>query len=226
MASSEERRAAAVLLALAAAGLVVRFAVAGGATAPGAVAYRPAADDRPGRDSLAARATRLARPLATGERIDVDAAPAEELDRLPRIGQGLAARIVTDREANGPFGSLEGLDRVSGVGPSLLEAVRPYVSFSGTPVTAPGPAGTGHVARSPGDGGTPLSVLRAPRQTVRINTATPEELAQLPGVGPGRARAIVEDRVAHGPYQRLEDLTRVPGIGPKTIERLRGLAEP
>ncbi len=209
MASSEERRAAGVLLALAAAGLVVRFAVAGGATAPGAVAYRPAADDRPERDSLAARATRLARPLATGERIDVDAAPAEELVRLPRVGPGLAARIVADREANGPFGSIEGLDRVSGVGPTVIAAVRPHVAFSGTPVSE----GVGH---GPSQA----------RQTVRINTAGVAELTQLPGIGPARARAIVEDRAARGPYQRLEDLTRVPGIGPKTIERLRGLAEP
>ncbi|HLV26915.1 MAG TPA: helix-hairpin-helix domain-containing protein [Gemmatimonadales bacterium] len=65
--------------------------------------------------------------------IDVDVAAAIELDRLPRIGPVLAARIVTDRETNGPFGSLAELERVSGVGPKLAETIRPYVTFSGRP---------------------------------------------------------------------------------------------
>lgn len=65
--------------------------------------------------------------------IDVDIAAPVELDRLPRIGPVLAARIVNDREANGPFGSLVELQRVSGVGPKLAETIRPYVTFSGRP---------------------------------------------------------------------------------------------
>jgi len=65
--------------------------------------------------------------------IDVDVAAAVELDRLPRIGPVLAARIVNEREANGPFGSLVELQRVSGVGPKLAETIRPYVTFSGRP---------------------------------------------------------------------------------------------
>lgn len=65
--------------------------------------------------------------------VDVDRAAAVELDRLPRIGPVLAARIVTDRETNGPFGSLAELQRVPGVGPKLAEAIRPYVTFSGSP---------------------------------------------------------------------------------------------
>jgi competence protein ComEA len=53
--------------------------------------------------------------------------------RLPRIGPGLAGRIVADRVSNGPFGSLAGLDRVAGVGPTVLEAVASHVVFSGQP---------------------------------------------------------------------------------------------
>lgn len=65
--------------------------------------------------------------------VDVDRAAAIELDRLPRIGPVLAARIVNDREANGPFGSLVELQRVSGVGPKMAERLRPHVTFSGRP---------------------------------------------------------------------------------------------
>ncbi|GIX08153.1 MAG: hypothetical protein KatS3mg115_2556 [Candidatus Poribacteria bacterium] len=200
-----ERRAALLLLLLAAAGLLVRFARPG-PEAPGAVAYRWA-EDRQSLDSVAARAARLARPLKPGEKIDVDRAPAEELMRLPRIGPAMAARIVADREAKGPFGSLEALGRVSGIGPATLDALRPHVSFSGRPE--------------------PPWVLTMPQSgdlagKVRLNTATERELVQLPGIGPARARAIVADREANGPYRTLEDLSRVPGIGPGILQGLRG----
>jgi competence protein ComEA len=200
-----ERRAALLLVLLAAAGLLVRFARPGG-EAPGSVSYRWS-EDRQSRDSVAARAARLARPLGRGEKIDVDRAPAEELLRLPRIGPALAARIVADREARGPFGSLEALGRVSGIGPATLEALKPHVSFSGRPEPR------WVLERSAGEvaGG-----------KVRLNTATEAELRQLPGIGPARAREIIADREANGPYRTLEDLARVPGIGPGILQRLRG----
>jgi competence protein ComEA len=64
--------------------------------------------------------------------VDIDRASAKEIEALPRIGPALAARIVTEREANGPFASLEALDkRVKGIGPALAAAIRPFVTFSG-----------------------------------------------------------------------------------------------
>ncbi|MCC7003971.1 MAG: helix-hairpin-helix domain-containing protein [Gemmatimonadaceae bacterium] len=67
------------------------------------------------------------------EPVDVDLAGPEELDRLPGIGPALAARIVADREAKGPFGSLEQLQRVKGVGPALAAKLQPHVTFSLSP---------------------------------------------------------------------------------------------
>lgn len=202
MATSDDRRAALLLLALAIAGLLVRLVMSGSQPA-GAIAYTVADSSRPMRDSLAARAARLARPLGPGERIDVDVATAEDLTRLPRIGASLAARIVADREARGAFGALEQLERVPGIGPGLSETVRPHVTFSG---------------RS-------TSGAAEPRDRVRINTATRRELETLPGIGPARAAAIIEDRRRRGPYRSLDDLQRVPGIGPQIIERLRNCAQ-
>ncbi|MCE9618692.1 MAG: helix-hairpin-helix domain-containing protein [Planctomycetes bacterium] len=60
-------------------------------------------------------------------RVDLDRAGPDELAALPGIGPSLAGTIVADREARGPFRTLEGLDRVRGVGPSILEQIRPFV---------------------------------------------------------------------------------------------------
>lgn len=61
------------------------------------------------------------------------------------------------------------------------------------------------------------TALAAP---VDVNTATVQELQELPGVGPTRAQAIVDHRAAHGPFDDLDDLDDVPGIGPATLANL------
>jgi competence ComEA-like helix-hairpin-helix protein len=62
-------------------------------------------------------------------------------------------------------------------------------------------------------------------QTARlnINTASAAELELLPGIGPALAARIIEDRLAAGPFKSVDDLDRVKGIGPKTLERVRDL---
>ena len=54
-----------------------------------------------------------------------------------------------------------------------------------------------------------------------INHAPWHELAQLPDVGEVTARKIVASRKSEGPFTKIEDLSRVHGIGPKTVERIR-----
>jgi competence protein ComEA len=61
---------------------------------------------------------------------------------------------------------------------------------------------------------------------VDLNRDSASRLLLLPGIGPGRAGAIERDRREHGPYERLDQVDRVPGIGPATVEgirRVRGL---
>jgi competence protein ComEA len=57
-------------------------------------------------------------------------------------------------------------------------------------------------------------------ERVNINSANADELARLPGVGPAKARAIIDYR-AESPFQRPDDLRKVKGIGDKLFERLR-----
>jgi competence protein ComEA len=61
--------------------------------------------------------------------ISINAAPARELERLPRIGPALATRIVEHRTARGSFTSIEQLEDVRGIGPRMLEQIRPYVTL-------------------------------------------------------------------------------------------------
>ena len=63
--------------------------------------------------------------------IDLDVATESEIESLPRVGPVLARRIVADRAANGPFGSMAGFERVVGVGPALAASLARRVTFSG-----------------------------------------------------------------------------------------------
>ena len=65
---------------------------------------------------------------ALPEKIDLNTATAAQLETLDGIGPKLAQRIIEDREANGPFASVEELDRVSGIGPATVENLRDFVT--------------------------------------------------------------------------------------------------
>ena len=54
---------------------------------------------------------------------------------------------------------------------------------------------------------------------ININTATAEQLTQLQGIGASHAAGIIAYREKNGPFQKPEDLMKVPRIGPKTFEK-------
>ena len=70
-----------------------------------------------------------AEPIASQERageqlVNINQADASTLETLPGIGAATAAKIIADREANGPFQTPDDLSRVSGIGQKKLEALR------------------------------------------------------------------------------------------------------
>ena len=58
-------------------------------------------------------------------------------------------------------------------------------------------------------------------ELVNINTAVKQELMALPKIGPLTAERIIRFRDDFGPFQSIDDLAKIKGIGPKTLERLK-----
>jgi competence protein ComEA len=164
-------------------------------------------------ESIRAEEERRRRPLAPGERIDINTVGEIELDRLPGVGPALARAILTYRQREGPYWDLGELERVPGLGSTTVRRLAPYTTL---------PAA--------GDGGLPGAGVGRSRPAsppgaavVDLNRASVGELDALPGIGPARASAIVRWRGEHGSFRTVDDLLEVPGIGPATLERLRAL---
>lgn len=150
-------------------------------------------------DDTLARAAEAARPLAPGEKIDVNRADAVQLQRLPGVGPARAAAIVRERDEGGPFASAADLERVAGIGPAMVE----------------------RWAGSVAAGGTPRHARTARPSRVDLNRALLKELEQITGIGPELARRIVDARTRRGRFDSIDDLLEVPGIGPRTLEIVR-----
>ena len=69
----------------------------------------------------------------------------------------------------------------------------------------------------------PLEEVRPDPSPVNLNTADPAALTALPGIGEELAARIADYREAHGPFETVEDLTEVPGIGQGKLAALEGL---
>jgi len=150
--------------------------------------------------------TRRTAALADGERIDPNRADEVDLDRLPGIGPSAARAIVSAREDGAVFRSPEDLLAVRGIGPSTLDRIRASLDLAAPPAPRRARGTTTRLASAP------------PR--VDLNRAELAELQTLPGIGPAIAERILVAR-REQVFTSVDDLIRVRGIGPATVERLR-----
>jgi len=131
------------------------------------------------------------------------ARPVEPLLVQPAIRVSVEGEVARPGAYEVAFGArvADLVDLAGGLSPAAARALVALAAplTDGQVVVVPAVGGAGHVAR------------------VSLNSGTLGELETLPGVGPATARRIVE----HRPYSRVNDLLRVPGIGPKKLEKLR-----
>jgi competence protein ComEA len=180
-------------------------------------------------------------------KVNINTATSEELEKLPRIGPAFAQRIIDYRKANGNFKNIEEIQKVKGIGPATYAGMKNQITVGGSSnspekilnssstnkpspakVVKPAPAKPGPAAQEavkPVRNSPVKSGAKAKSSNlININTATISELTKLPGIGTTYAQRIIEYRKSHGPFQSLEDITKVKGIGPKTLEKMRPLA--
>jgi competence protein ComEA len=75
-------------------------------------------------------------------------------------------------------------------------------------------------ATTPKAGATATATATAP---VNLNTATAEQLATIPGVGPKMAERIIDYRQKNGGFKKVEDLMNVSGVGEKSFLKMKPL---
>jgi competence protein ComEA len=129
--------------------------------------------------------------------LDLNTATEKDLEALPEVGQVKAKSIIASRNARGGrFESIDDLAKIDGIGPKTVDAIRPLV------------------------------VLLPKAGKVDLNKATQKELENLPGIGPVHAKSIIASRNARGgKFKSIDELEKIDGIGPKTVETIRPYLE-
>ena len=103
--------------------------------------------------------------------------------------------------------------RVAGLGPVVLVVAIGVLAALGARWARP--------VRIGPDGSRIGVAMPLPDMRLGLNSVDAETLTVLPGIGPTLAARIVADRAGRGQFTSIDDLTRVDGIGPATVERLR-----
>ena len=155
--------------------------------------------------------------------VDLNRADRAVLRQLPEVGEALAGRIDEYRRSRGGFRSIEELVQVPGIGRTKLSRIRPWVYVDDD--EAEDEDGTiqtvAMTEKKPAKAAVSKSrKADALKEPVDVNEASFEKLQTIPGVGRVMAGRIIEARKTK-PFESVDDLRRVPGIGPKTLEKIR-----
>jgi len=161
---------------------------------------------------------------APGSRVGGSSAEASH-GAAPALAATVTVHVVGEVRRPGVYelrGGSRVVDAVRAAGGALGAADQSAVNLArvvadGEQVAIPrqGGGGAAGAAASPGAAAQPGKI--------DLNTATAAQLDTLPGVGPSTAGKIVSDRTENGPFRTVDDLMRVPGIGPAKLEALKDL---
>jgi len=165
-------------------------------------------------------------------KININAATAEDLMVLPRVGEKTAQAILEYRATKGAFKTLDDLGAIKGLGKKTIDRFRD-LAYCGPVAEVPIVIPTASSEETRPGGDTRSSDHAKPESMdtsgsnpscdgsrININTATEDELQTLPRIGPAMAAKIVQYREENGRFDSIEALKKVKGIGAKTYERL------
>lgn len=155
---------------------------------------------------------------------DLNTISRGELMAISGIGPAMAEAILSYRQENGSFRSMEELSRVPGIGPKRLEQFSKYLTVSVSEAPPRTPLQTGP---SPSDEEGPLAPQRlvgSGETLLGLNSASHDELLTIPGIGESFAQRILDRREELGRFRSWDDLDSVAGIGPKRLENLKAHA--
>lgn len=129
---------------------------------------------------------------SSGGPVDLNTADKSALEALPGIGSALADKIIAAR----PFKSVDDLKNVSGIGQAKFDGLKGLIRVSEEEEAHP---------------------KLKPGETININKASQDQLELLLGIGPVRAKAVIDGR----PYAKIEDIMKVKGIKDKTFAKIK-----
>lgn len=144
--------------------------------------------------------------------IDIRTATLKELKYLPAIGTKRAMDIIAYRDSIG-FQNVNEICNVKGIGEKIYQRILPDLLVFGN----------SEYQKKKTTVKSTKTKSTKPQQIytgkVNINSAGVKELSRLSGIGPVKAKAIIDYREEHGAFKTAEELTKVKGIGAKTLEK-------
>jgi len=138
--------------------------------------------------------------------IDINTANSMELQLLKGIGSTKADAIVNYRETRGFFSKKEEIMNVPGIGPMTFEKIKDRLQ----------------ITEDYSEIGKQQKSL-CNEDLIDINRASQLQLESLPGIGPVKAKSILEYRNSNGDFQDISDLLLVNGIGEKTLATMKSM---
>lgn len=158
-------------------------------------------------------------------KLDINTASAEDFAMLWGIGAVLSERIVKFRTAKKGFKNVEDISQVFGLEKEVFEKNRPYFVLNSATIPVLSEKNVANLPKNEGEKvNYPQNAEKFPTknpQKTDLNTATLEQLQQIPGIGEKTAQKILDARQKLGFFAKAEHLKSVVFINDENYERMK-----